>query len=41
MPRLAAGMIGALLLVQPAGSVALSYLFLGERPSALQLTGVP
>jgi len=40
MPRLPAGMIGALLLVQPAGSVALSYAFLGERPSALQLAGV-
>jgi drug/metabolite transporter (DMT)-like permease len=40
MPRLQAGMIGALLLVQPAGSVALSYAFLGERPSVLQLTGV-
>jgi drug/metabolite transporter (DMT)-like permease len=40
MPRLPAGMIGALLLVQPAGSVALSYAFLGERPSALQLVGV-
>ncbi len=40
MPRLAAGMIGALLLIQPAGSVALSYLFLDERPSVLQLTGV-
>jgi len=40
MPRLAAGMIGALLLIQPAGSVALSYVFLGERPSALQLVGV-
>jgi len=40
MPRLAAGMIGALLLIQPAGSVALSYLFLGERPSVLQLAGV-
>jgi drug/metabolite transporter (DMT)-like permease len=40
MPRLAAGMIGALLLIQPAGSVALSYVFLGERPSALQLAGV-
>jgi drug/metabolite transporter (DMT)-like permease len=40
MPRLAAGMIGALLLIQPAGSVALSYLFLGEHPSALQLAGV-
>src|SRR6202021_2122667 len=32
--------LGALLLVQPAGSVALSYLILGERPSALQLLGV-
>ena len=40
MPRLAAGMLGALLLIQPAGSVALSYLFLGERPSPLQLAGV-
>ncbi len=40
MPRLPAGMIGALLLVQPAGSVALSYAVLGERPSALQLVGV-
>jgi drug/metabolite transporter (DMT)-like permease len=40
MPRLAAGMIGALLLIQPAGSVALSYLFLDERPSVLQLAGV-
>jgi drug/metabolite transporter (DMT)-like permease len=40
MPRLPAAMIGALLLVQPAGSVALSYVILGERPSALQLLGV-
>jgi len=40
LPRLPAGMIGALLLVQPAGSVALSYVILGERPSALQLLGV-
>ncbi len=40
MPQLAAGMIGALLLIQPAGSVALSYAFLGERPSALQVLGV-
>ncbi len=40
MPRLAAGMIGALLLIQPAGSVALSRVILGERPSALQLLGV-
>jgi drug/metabolite transporter (DMT)-like permease len=40
MPRLPAAMIGALLLVQPAGSVGLSYVILGERPSALQLVGV-
>jgi drug/metabolite transporter (DMT)-like permease len=40
MPRLPAAMIGALLLVQPAGSVALSYVILGERPSARQLLGV-
>jgi drug/metabolite transporter (DMT)-like permease len=39
MPRLPAGIIGALLLVQPAGSVALGYAFLGERPSPAQLTG--
>src|SRR6185312_15646095 len=40
MPRLAAGTIGALLLIQQAGSVALSYVILGERPSLLQLAGV-
>jgi drug/metabolite transporter (DMT)-like permease len=40
MPRLPAAIIGALLLVQPAGSVGLSYVILGERPSALQLLGV-
>jgi drug/metabolite transporter (DMT)-like permease len=40
LPRLPAGMIGALLLVQPAGSVGLSYLVLGERPSGWQLLGV-
>jgi drug/metabolite transporter (DMT)-like permease len=40
MPRLPAAVIGALLLVQPAGSVALSYVILGERPSAFQLIGV-
>jgi drug/metabolite transporter (DMT)-like permease len=40
MPRLPAWLVSALLLVQPAGSVALSALFLGERPSALQLAGV-
>ena len=40
LARLAAGTIGALLLIQPAGSVALSYVILGERPSLLQLAGV-
>jgi drug/metabolite transporter (DMT)-like permease len=40
MPRLPAGMVGAVLLIQPAGSVGLSYLVLGERPSGLQLAGV-
>src|SRR5215472_4702915 len=33
MPRLPAAMVGAVLLVQPAGSVALGALFLRERPS--------
>jgi drug/metabolite transporter (DMT)-like permease len=40
MPRLPAWMIGAVLLVQPAGSVLLGYLALSERPSASQLAGV-
>jgi drug/metabolite transporter (DMT)-like permease len=40
MPRLPAWLIGALLLIQPAGSVALGATVLGERPSAWQLTGV-
>jgi drug/metabolite transporter (DMT)-like permease len=40
MPRLPAWMVGAVLLIQPAGSVGLSYLILGERPSGLQLAGV-
>ena len=40
MPRLPAAMVGTLLLVQPAGSVGLSYLVLGERPSGWQLLGV-
>jgi drug/metabolite transporter (DMT)-like permease len=40
LPRLPAWLAGALLLVQPAGSVILGVIFLGERPSALQLTGV-
>lgn len=40
MPRLPAWLVSALLLVQPAGSLALSAAFLGERPSALQYAGV-
>ncbi len=40
MPRLPASVIGVLLLIQPAGSVALSYLILNERPSGSQLLGV-
>jgi drug/metabolite transporter (DMT)-like permease len=40
MPRLPAWTIGTLLLVQPAGSVALGYLILSERPSPSQLLGV-
>lgn len=40
MPKLPAWMIGALLLTQPAGSIALGYLILSERPSLSQLAGV-
>jgi drug/metabolite transporter (DMT)-like permease len=40
MPGLPASLVGVLLLVQPAGSLALSAVFLGERPSWLQLVGV-
>jgi drug/metabolite transporter (DMT)-like permease len=40
MPRLPAWMIGAILLIQPAGTVTLGYLILSERPSAGQLAGV-
>ncbi len=40
MPRLPAWLVSALLLVQPAGSLALGAVFLGERPSPLQLAGV-
>jgi drug/metabolite transporter (DMT)-like permease len=40
MPRLPAWLVSALLLVQPAGSVALSAMALGERPSPEQLLGV-
>ncbi len=40
MPRLPAWLVSALLLIQPAGPVALSAAFLGERPSPEQLAGV-
>jgi drug/metabolite transporter (DMT)-like permease len=40
MPRLPSGIVAALLLVQPAGAVALSAAFLRERPSLEQLAGV-
>jgi drug/metabolite transporter (DMT)-like permease len=40
MPRLPAWLVSALLLVQPAGSLALAALVLGERPSPAQLAGV-
>lgn len=40
MPHLPAWLISVLLLVQPAGSLALSAVFLRERPSATQLVGV-
>jgi drug/metabolite transporter (DMT)-like permease len=40
MSRLPAWMIGVVLLIQPAGSVALGYLVLHERPSLAQLAGV-
>jgi drug/metabolite transporter (DMT)-like permease len=40
LPRLPAWLVGALLLVQPAGSVILSVIFLGERPTGPQFAGV-
>jgi len=40
MPRLPAWLVGVLLLVQPAGSLILSAVFLHERPSWPQLVGV-
>ncbi len=40
MPRLPAWLVSSLLLVQPAGSLLLSAVFLNERPSARQLAGV-
>lgn len=39
MPRLPAWLVGALLLVQPIGSLLLSAVFLGERPSLPQIGG--
>jgi drug/metabolite transporter (DMT)-like permease len=40
LPRLAAWLGSALLLVQPAGSVLLGAVFLSERPTLAQLAGV-
>jgi drug/metabolite transporter (DMT)-like permease len=40
MPKLPAWLVGVLLLVQPAGSLTLSAVFLRERPSWPQLVGV-
>jgi drug/metabolite transporter (DMT)-like permease len=40
LPQLPAGLVSALLLVQPACSVLLGAVFLGERPSLPQLAGV-
>jgi drug/metabolite transporter (DMT)-like permease len=40
LPRLPAGLLGALLLVQPVGAVALGAVVLGQYPSLTQLTGV-
>ena len=40
LPRLPAGLLGALLLVQPVGAVALGAAVLGQYPSLTQLAGV-
>jgi drug/metabolite transporter (DMT)-like permease len=40
LPRLPAGLVGALLLVQPVGAVALGAVVLGQYPSLTQLCGV-
>lgn len=40
MPRLPAWLVSSLLLVQPAGSLALGAAFLAERPTPAQLAGV-
>jgi drug/metabolite transporter (DMT)-like permease len=39
LPGLPAWLVGVLLLVQPAGALTLSAVFLGERPSGPQLVG--
>jgi drug/metabolite transporter (DMT)-like permease len=40
LPRLPAWLVSTLLLIQPVGSLTLGALFLSERPSLVQLTGV-
>jgi drug/metabolite transporter (DMT)-like permease len=40
LPRLPAALTSVLLTIQPIGAVILAVVILGERPSALQLTGV-
>jgi drug/metabolite transporter (DMT)-like permease len=40
MPKLPAWLVSALLLIQPVGSLVLGAVFLGERPTPLQLAGV-
>jgi drug/metabolite transporter (DMT)-like permease len=40
MPKLPAWLVSSLLLVQPAGSLLLGAVFLGERPSLVQFAGV-
>lgn len=39
MPRLPAWLVSVLLLVQPLGSLLLGAVFLGERPTPVQITG--
>jgi drug/metabolite transporter (DMT)-like permease len=40
LPRLPAGLLSAVLLVQPVGAVALSAVVLDQHPSLTQLSGV-
>ena len=40
LPRIAAGVTAVVLTLQPAGSVLLAMIILGEKPSSLQLLGV-